>query len=64
MYDHSDKTGGECHPYYFDHYIQLNGWGTDENGTDYWIARNSWGTYWGMLNYINLLIYFYFLFFC
>eukprot|EP00428_Durinskia_dybowskii_P061109 CAMPEP_0170381426 /NCGR_PEP_ID=MMETSP0117_2-20130122/14406_1 /TAXON_ID=400756 /ORGANISM="Durinskia baltica, Strain CSIRO CS-38" /LENGTH=267 /DNA_ID=CAMNT_0010637003 /DNA_START=100 /DNA_END=903 /DNA_ORIENTATION=- len=47
MYDHSDKTGGECHPYYFDHYIQLNGWGTDENGTDYWIARNSWGTYWG-----------------
>lgn len=47
MYDHSDTTGGECHPYKFDHAIQLNGWGTDENGTDYWIGRNSWGTYWG-----------------
>jgi C1A family cysteine protease len=47
MYDHSDTTGGECHPYVFNHAIQLNGWGTDENGTDYWIGRNSWGTYWG-----------------
>lgn len=35
-----------CPPRMTNHAIQLNGWGT-ENGTDYWIGRNSWGTYWG-----------------
>jgi cathepsin X len=43
-------TGGiqmydNCKPNLYNHVIQLNGWGT-ENGTDYWIGRNSWGTYW------------------
>ena len=40
-----------CHPYYFDHAIQLNGWGEEVDATTgetvkYWIGRNSWGTYW------------------
>jgi cathepsin X len=47
-----DYTGGietyeECNNVFINHVIQLNGWGTDENGVDYWIGRNSWGTYWG-----------------
>ncbi len=30
------------------HEIAIVGWGLDEEtNTEYWVGRNSWGTYWG-----------------
>lgn len=30
-----------------DHDVSVSGWGTTSSGIDYWIIRNSWGSYWG-----------------
>ncbi|KRX04902.1 hypothetical protein PPERSA_06536 [Pseudocohnilembus persalinus] len=37
-----------------DHLIQLLGWGETEDGQQYWIGRNSWGTYWGEYGYFKI----------
>jgi len=37
-----------------DHAVQLVGYGT-ENGSDYWLVRNSWTPAWGEAGYIKLL---------
>ena len=44
VYSHSsgDLLGGHC--------IKLIGWGVD-SGVDYWVAANSWTTYWGNQGY-------------
>mmetsp|Transcript_3070 Transcript_3070/g.4780 ORF Transcript_3070/g.4780 Transcript_3070/m.4780 type:complete len:279 (-) Transcript_3070:246-1082(-) len=54
-YDGGVNMYDTCSTTTTNHAIQLSGWGTDENGVDYWIGRNSWGTYWGEHGFFRIV---------
>lgn len=52
-------TGGIYSEYKFwpmiNHEISIIGWGYDEaSKMEYWIGRNSWGTYWGEYGFFKI----------
>ena len=54
-YYSSEVFTGECGTS-LDHCVTAVGCGTTENGTDYWIVKNSWGTDWGGGGYIRITL--------
>jgi len=38
------------------HIIELVGYGVNQQGTKYWIGRNSWGTYWGEGGFFQIIM--------
>ena len=50
----SGVFSGECGTN-LNHAVTAVGYGTDDDGTPYWLIKNSWGTNWGENGYMKIL---------
>lgn len=55
LYSHGIYNDPNCDAKHVNHAVLLVGYGTDENGTDYYILKNNWGERWGTKGYFKML---------
>lgn len=54
VYSHKVKNESKNDTKLGGHAVVIIGWGTDENGTDFWLIRNSWGRNWADKGYFRI----------